>query len=1168
MSSNITEVAVRISEELAQPLIVSSLHGERFVSESLNRKMSGVFDAGVISGFEPELAGGMVVRVTSKSAKKAIGAALVDNSDLTAVTVRQLSDVQVTIPAGGVSIVVVEAIYGNIKTRQVDANSNTDAAVVKAVYSKTDTQIELFRVNAPAGTEELTLEMIDTSQRQHSSANPGFAESLDDDPHKLISLELLNALIASGELGGGSGSFYVPEIIPVTADSDKLTYQLAYPVGFLVVNAEFQRPGAAYDYTVDEKTKTITFLSGSVEAGDTVSIYHEVVKSNPNAKATQSIIWPYNGGLPVAAGVNGFYLPFKAASVSMINVSGSMQYNGVNFDYYPDDQLVLLKDSEMEGGEVVIIHTELKAIDALMPEAIRGYDFDDGGRVYSINDHVFNAANQSWYYWSGEFPHSFAAGAGPTAGWEFAGGDAMLRKNLAEKGTDGVGPINLSMAVGLGLIGWRRKKFSVLSEATAERALNDTKVKLHEFASYVTDKPDANDPNTWDWAPALTAAAAYIALYQEWKLSTTTRWSSVGLVVTPGAYPIRSKVVINYENISGAVTGKPIFAMEMDGAIFISEVANDYMVEFHGIELYLVRPKATMGAGKYGYLFKFGNENELTNHGNAVTGTIIRPWASGFTKNLVYGWGFDQIIINPYFTSMKQDPLITDIPATCFEVKRHVMDNCNNITVIRCQYETTTTTNYEAIRIEGNSTSSAHHNIHHLNSHVEPHIRGGKAIAVYSNGNTALATATFSGVFTENGENVFPAASTNFVLLENPMGVTFAAGTHIVTNNKMPKVNDQDVPYDPAVHKSVIKITGNSPTTKFDGVYFTTAFTTIAASASDMRAAIDTTGHNAGEWAVTYEGALNDHRRLVSNKGPVYTGTGANGNRRIGVKNDVDGRKLSWNYTSDVYGTAGTWSEIFSVDYLGVASAVKFKATYFEGITLRLGYGTGTASNRGVEIYTDGSSGDTAPVRFVGSAAGTATIISAGTITIAANGGASAVRFTGNLVPTATGYNLATTSIPVNNGYFQNSPIVVSDERLKQGQRELNDAELECAKACAKLYRVYKLNAAVEEKGFDEARYHVGILAQDVMKCFTDNGLDWTLYGIVTYESWDKTELEDGETVSEDGSSVLDSQGEMIRQYHAAGGDRYMVRYDEFNSFVNIGIAARLDEIESKLLAA
>lgn len=158
--------------------------------------------------------------------------------------------------------------------------------------------------------------------------------------------------------------------------------------------------------------------------------------------------------------------------------------------------------------------------------------------------------------------------------------------------------------------------------------------------------------------------------------------------------------------------------------------------------------------------------------------------------------------------------------------------------------------------------------------------------------------------------------------------------------------------------------------------------------------------------------------------------------------------------------------------------------------------------------------------------------------------------------------SLGTSSNVWKDVFTQNAVTVVSDARLKTDVSELTEQELQCAIACGKLYRKYKLNAAVDEKGLNAARYHIGVIAQEVVQCFIDRGLDWKKYGVITYEKWDAIEAVEYQ------AATYDEDGKMLApENHAAeareAGEIYMVRYEELNCFINAGLEYRLSKIEN-----
>lgn len=88
--------------------------------------------------------------------------------------------------------------------------------------------------------------------------------------------------------------------------------------------------------------------------------------------------------------------------------------------------------------------------------------------------------------------------------------------------------------------------------------------------------------------------------------------------------------------------------------------------------------------------------------------------------------------------------------------------------------------------------------------------------------------------------------------------------------------------------------------------------------------------------------------------------------------------------------------------------------------------------------------------------------------------------------------------------FIQNAPTVVSDQNYKANIKNLSDALLD---AWGDLnFSMWQLNSAIAEKGEAEARWHIGLIAQQVKDALTAHGLDWTRYGLITHESWDATE--------------------------------------------------------------
>jgi hypothetical protein len=85
--------------------------------------------------------------------------------------------------------------------------------------------------------------------------------------------------------------------------------------------------------------------------------------------------------------------------------------------------------------------------------------------------------------------------------------------------------------------------------------------------------------------------------------------------------------------------------------------------------------------------------------------------------------------------------------------------------------------------------------------------------------------------------------------------------------------------------------------------------------------------------------------------------------------------------------------------------------------------------------------------------------------------------------------------------YATNGTINTSDATEKQSIEELTEAETRVAQACKGLIRKFKWNSAVEKKG-SEARYHFGVIAQDLQAAFAVEGLDAGDYGLFVSSTW------------------------------------------------------------------
>ncbi|MAX53468.1 MAG: hypothetical protein CMH22_15945 [Methylophaga sp.] len=133
-------------------------------------------------------------------------------------------------------------------------------------------------------------------------------------------------------------------------------------------------------------------------------------------------------------------------------------------------------------------------------------------------------------------------------------------------------------------------------------------------------------------------------------------------------------------------------------------------------------------------------------------------------------------------------------------------------------------------------------------------------------------------------------------------------------------------------------------------------------------------------------------------------------------------------------------------------------------------------------------------------------------------------------------------------GYFVNSPVITSDERLKTEIQGFSDAEKAVAKDLAKLIVKWKWKSAVEREkaGGNEARWHVGWIAQEVERAFTRQGLNAHEYSMFCYNEWGAQD------------AVIDPESGEVITLAVEAGDKYQLKQGEVEAFVMAVLADAL----------
>ena len=131
-----------------------------------------------------------------------------------------------------------------------------------------------------------------------------------------------------------------------------------------------------------------------------------------------------------------------------------------------------------------------------------------------------------------------------------------------------------------------------------------------------------------------------------------------------------------------------------------------------------------------------------------------------------------------------------------------------------------------------------------------------------------------------------------------------------------------------------------------------------------------------------------------------------------------------------------------------------------------------------------------------------------------------------------------------------NGTIQTSDGREKQQVSPIDDAVL---RAWAKVeYCQFKFNSSVEKKGNDNARIHIGLIAQRVKEAFESEGLDAFKYGLLCYDEFEaqyedvfadvevEYPLENGDVKVE-----IERRPTGEKRLIRAAGNRYGLRYEQ-----------------------
>ena len=161
--------------------------------------------------------------------------------------------------------------------------------------------------------------------------------------------------------------------------------------------------------------------------------------------------------------------------------------------------------------------------------------------------------------------------------------------------------------------------------------------------------------------------------------------------------------------------------------------------------------------------------------------------------------------------------------------------------------------------------------------------------------------------------------------------------------------------------------------------------------------------------------------------------------------------------------------------------------------------------------------------------------------------------------------------------YAGTGTINTSDAREKTTPLAIDDVVLD---AWGDVQLVtFKWLDAIRQKGEDAARWHFGVIAQQVRDAFSARGLDGCDYGLLCYDEWEDefeavTEGIETEVIVDDGKGNERTEMQVIRRETGemrlvrAAGDRWGIRPDQCLFLEAAYQRRRCDRIEARLAAA
>lgn len=708
---------------------------------------------------------------------------------------------------------------------------------------------------------------------------------------------------------------------------------------------------------------------------------------------------------------------------------------------------------------------------------------------------------------------------------------------------------------GANLIAFKRKKIVQYMD-TVQKFLEAQSVSIWEFSNVITNKPTA-DPQTWDWSPALQALADYCLSYVSQTAVNSGMFGAKEGYLTPGIFPMYSTVnVARYGVSNGSLqsvfrlwgAGRTASVLQPMTAGMTGIIASNCAVVFEDFGM------------RAGSTDQVAVQLGLQTVWAPVAHAIFSRWGtSGFVQGTLAYLLFDSTFTDCFWQNIAGHSGGTGSYGVRFAVYTGPEnggtagdgsgDGSNQVIFVRPTIETSSDDSF-MFSIEGKNGSYPTHSISFVGGHLETHNLKAKLFNMRNAKYISLRDTTLS----QNGDTSLVSTMWRAGFIENCQNVLFDH-VHITTTNRLATYSSADT--------VMIKILGTCQNVNFRDSHFLGPYQ----NANSTKHRLD--------YLIDYSEA-NLLKRSFDVTGCVC---GDNQSREITDRLRIGSLSGIHDYRFDVDETTGSVSVWYSSNITDVPDGAAVWQVTPAGViktaqNLQIGALSPAAVTRGVEWLNNGDQATTV-----------ASVLSdnVGRVYIKSVGGAQewvmgSVAFN----PTTTAaHTLGTSAAYPSNIYSQNAVTVVSDINYKDMVKTISEEE-EYDKLVAAVGSVpisaWKLKSAIAEKGVDKARWHVGVIAQQVRDAISDAGLDWTHYGLITYESHSQVVIKDdaGNYFPDLGEDNLSSipVGKLGYIEPVEGADRVEVASDGTVTYVREIYMLRMEEfmilrmayMESKLV--